>query len=48
MQNFRQIEDKLYISIYGIPREGDSNQIWNSIKSNEDILAEAIEVEKDK
>ena len=48
MQNFRQIEDELYISIYGIPKKGDSNQIWNSIKFNDKILAEAIGVEKDK
>lgn len=48
MQNFRQIEDELYISIYGIPKKGDSNQIWNSIKFNDEILAEAIGVEKDK
>lgn len=48
MENFRQIENNLYGAMYGIPRKGDANAIWNSIKSNNEILAEAIKVEKDK
>lgn len=48
MQNLRQIENDLYGAIYGIPRKGDANEIWNSIKSNNEILAEAIKIEKDK
>lgn len=48
MQNFKQIENDLYAAIYGMPRKGDANEIWNSIKSNNEILEEAIQVEKDK
>lgn len=48
MQDFKQIENDLYGAIYGIPRKGDVNQIWDSIKSNDEMLAEAIKVEKDK
>lgn len=46
--DLRKIDDKLYIARYGMPREGNAQAIWDSIKTNDQILAEAIKVEKDK
>jgi len=48
MADITSIEDKLYIATYGIPTVGDAEEIWNSIKSDNVVLSEAIKVEKNK
>lgn len=48
MTEFEKLDNDLYGSIYGIPRKGNCEEIWNNIKSNDEILREAIEVRKDK
>lgn len=48
MTEFRKVENELYGAIYGLPRVGDGQAIWDSIKTNDELLAEAIQVEKDK
>ena len=47
MAEIREIDSKLYNAIYGIPRVGDAEIIWDIIRNNDAILREAIEVEKD-
>lgn len=48
MVDIEKLDDVLYKSIYGRPRVGDYNEIWNKIKSNPEILREAMQVKKDK
>lgn len=48
MTELRKIDNELYRSLYGIPKVGDAEAIWNSIKTNDEILKEAIQIEKDK
>ena len=48
MVELKELEDELYVSIYGLPRVGDPDEIWNKIKSNPEILREAVQVKKDK
>lgn len=48
MTEFRRIENELYNATYGIPKVGDADVIWDSIRKDDEILKEAIEVEKDK
>lgn len=48
MTKITEIEEKLYTATYGIPKIGNAEEIWNSIKSNNEILSEAIKVEKNK
>lgn len=48
MTELRKIDNELYRALYGIPKVGDAEAIWNSIKINDEILKEAIQVEKDK
>ena len=48
MEKFRKIEDKLYYSKYCDKKNGNSNEIWNSIKNNKEILEWAIKPRKDK
>ena len=48
MTEFRNVENNLYRATYGLPRVGNAIEIWDSIKSNNEILSEAIELEKDK
>lgn len=48
MAEIREIDSKLYNAIYGIPKVGNAEIIWDIIRHNDAILAEAIEVEKDK
>ena len=48
MVDIEKLDDVLYKSIYGRPRVGDYNEIWNKIKSNPEILREAVQVKKDK
>ncbi len=42
MKNYELIEDKLYKSIYNVPKIGNAIDIWNEIKDNKDILYWAI------
>ncbi len=48
MTEFKKIENELYQATYGEPKIGDANAIFSSIIKNNDILREAIQVEKDK
>lgn len=48
MIDVERIDDKLYKSVYGKPRVGDYNEIWNETKSNPEILREAVKVIRDK
>ena len=48
MTDIEKLDDILYKSIYGIPRAGDYNEIWSKIKSNSEVLREAVKVKKDK
>ena len=48
MIDIEKIDDTLYKSIYGIPRVGDYNEIWSRIKSNSEVLREAVQVKRDK
>ena len=48
MIDIEKIDDTLYKSIYGIPRVGDYNEIWSRIKSNSEVLREAVRVKRDK
>lgn len=48
MLNIDKIDDELYIAMYGIPKVGDVNEIWNRIKSNTEVLKDATKVVKDK
>ena len=43
MENFEKIENDFYISKYGLPRIGDSEEIWKSIRSNIELLKWARE-----
>lgn len=46
--NIRQIDDKLYMAAFSPNAVGDYVEIWDSIKNNNEVLTEAIKVEKDK
>ena len=48
MVDIEKLDDVLYKSIYGRPRVGDYNEILSKIKSNPDILKEAVQVKRDK
>ena len=48
MVDIEKLDDALYKSIYGIPRTGDYNEIWSKIKSNPEVLREAVQVKRDK
>ena len=48
MENFEKIENDFYISKYGLPRIGDSEEIWKSIRSNIELLKWAIKPIKNK
>ena len=48
MIDVERIDDKLYKSVYGKPRVGNYEEIWNEIKSNPEILREAVKVIRDK
>ena len=48
MVNIDMIDKELYNSIYISPRIGDYKEIWTRIRSNKEILKEAIQVTKDK
>ena len=44
----RKLDDRLYLAAFGCNRIGNYVEIWDSIKHNDEVLAEAIKVEKDK
>ncbi|MDO4376925.1 MAG: hypothetical protein Q4C38_02150 [bacterium] len=48
MFDTEKLDDALYKSIYGITRVGDYNEIWSRIKSNPEVLREAVQVKRDK
>lgn len=48
MKNIRKIDNELYAALYGVPIRGDATLIWDSIKNNDELLAESIKMEKDK
>ena len=48
MVNIDVLDNELYNSIYVYPRIGDYKKIWTKIRSNKEILEEAIQVTKDK
>lgn len=48
MVDIEKLDDVLYKSIYGRPRVGDYNEIWSRIKSNPEVLREAVQVKRDK
>lgn len=48
MVDIEKLDDVLYKSIYVRPRTGDYNEIWSRIKSNPEVLREAVQVKRDK
>lgn len=48
MIDVEKYDNELYKSIYGNPRVGNYNEIWNKIKNDPEILKEAVEVIRDK
>ena len=48
MVDIEKLDDVLYKSIYERPRAGDYNEIWSRIKSNPEVLREAVQVKRDK
>ena len=46
--DYKKMDDELYGSLYGIPKVGDANEIWNKIKNNKELLSWAIKPTKDK
>lgn len=48
MTEFEKIENDLYAATYGIPRVGDADCIWDSIRTDDKLLSEAIKVKKSK
>lgn len=48
MADIEKIDYELYIAKYGLPKVGDADAIWEQIKSNPEILREAVKTRKDK
>ena len=48
MVDVEKYDNELYKSIYGNPRVGNYDEIWNKIKNNSEILREAVQVIRDK
>lgn len=48
MIDVEKYDNELYKSIYGNPRVGNYDEIWNKIKSNSELLREAVKVIRDK
>ena len=48
MIDIEKLDDELYKSIYGKPKTGDYNEIWTRIKSNPEVLREAVQIQRDK
>jgi len=48
MIDIKKLEDDLYIARYGLPKIGDANDIWTQIKSNPEVLREAVKIRRNK
>lgn len=48
MTDIEKIDNELYIAKYGLPKVGDADAIWEQIKSNPEVLREAVKIRKDK
>ncbi len=48
MEELKELNNQLYGADYGIPKVGDFETIWNSIKNRTEILEEAIQVTRNK
>ena len=48
MVNIDVLDNELYNSIYVFPRIGDYKEVWSRIRSNKEVLREAVQVTKDK
>ena len=48
MEDIRKLDDKLYGAIYDVCSTYTEDEVWSEIKDNNDILREAIKVERDK
>lgn len=48
MLDIENLDDELYKSIYGISKVGNYNEIWSKIKSNPEVLKEAVQIKRDK
>lgn len=48
MEKLEKLDDALYIAQYGLPKKGNYQEIWDKIKSDNEILKWAIKVKKDK
>ena len=48
MESFERIENDFYISKYGLPRIGDSEEMWKKIKENKELLQWSIKKSKNK
>lgn len=48
MLNIEKIDKELSIAKYGLPRIGDANVIWTQIKSNSEVLRQAVKIRRNK
>lgn len=48
MINIEKIDNELYKAMYGLPKAGNMNDIWGKIKSNPQILREAVKIRRNK
>lgn len=48
MTDVEKIDKELYMARYGLPRIGDANAIWGQIKSNAELLREAVKIRRNK
>ena len=48
MIDIEKLDDIFYKSIYGIPRVGNYNEIWDRIKSSPEVLRKSVQVKRDK
>lgn len=48
MEGIEKLDNELYGATYGHPRVGDYEEIWAKIKSNPEILREAVKIKRNK
>ena len=48
MLEIDKLDDKLYTAMYGLPKTGDVYTIWEQMKSNPEILREAVKIKRNK
>lgn len=48
MVDIEKIDDNLYKAVYGRPRIGKYDEIWNKVKNSKEILREAVQTKRDK